>query len=202
MKLPTTEQTRDISAQIDNGNFVAAIKVFRDITGSGLSNAKHIIELQTQRPRLGMPRADILAAYDELWNYFMSLQLYGDMAQRCDKTIRELNDRQSRLELDLKATAKAYTEAEKDRDEYKSRLNAMRMTAGLSPLSDTLGDLIDEKLPRGRAAADQLTQEAQQDGFYERDPEIAAMSSMVDQLLDLNPEARCRVLDYLQRRFE
>jgi hypothetical protein len=179
-KLPTAEQINVINANIDRGNLVAAIKTLRDITGLDLPTAKYIVELQSNRTRIDVDRAYVLAAYDGLWETFKSMHIYNEDLRR--------------LGEDLKATAKALTDAEKDRDEYKSRLNAMRMTAGLPPLADSTkyADLLDEKLP----------QEAQQDGFYERDPEIATMSSMVDQLLDLNPEARCRVLDYLQRRFE
>ena len=70
-----------------------------------------------------------------------------------------------------------------ERDEYKSRLNAMRTTAGLEPLSTQSAPNPDS-------------------GFLAVDPEISVMSSAVDMLNDLNPEARSRVLDYLQRRFE
>lgn len=215
-KLPTTEQINHINKCIDSGLHINAIKMLRDITGMGLPRAKHIIELQTNvpielqtnGPRSTMDRAGVLNAYDGLWEYFKSLHVYDSQiddlhkaAQRREATIKELTDWTKHLET-------LYNAARNERDEYKSRLNAMRTTAGLEPLSTqqdgpTLGDLL-----RQQQAVDQLTSEAQRDGFYNnpiqciQDPEICAMDSIVGTLTSLDPEARCRVLDYLQRRFE
>ncbi len=203
-KLPTADQINDINKHIDSGFHINAIKMLRDITGMSLTRAKHIIELQTNEPRLTMDRAGVLNAYDGLWEYFKSLHVYDSQIDDLHKTVQRMTDQMQHIE--------------NERDEYKSRLNAMRTTAGLEPLSTqqdgpTLGDLLRQQ----QQAVDQLTSEAQRDGFYREtglrefgsvqpmplmDPELSVMCSAVDMLNDLNPEARSRVLDYLQRRFE
>lgn len=182
-KLPTTEQINHINKCIDSGLYINAITMLRDITGMGLPRAKHIIELQTNVPRSTMDRAGVLNAYDALWEYFKSLHVYDSQiddlhkaAQRREATIKELTDWTKHLET-------LYNAARNERDEYKSRLNAMRTTAGLEPLST-------QNAPNPDS------------GFLTVDPEIRVMSSMVDMLYGLCPEDRCRVLDYLQRRFE
>lgn len=168
-KLPTTEQINYINSRIDNGNFIGAIKMLRDITGMSLTRAKHIIELQTNEPRLTMDRAGVLNAYDGLWEYFKSLHVYDSQIDDLHKAVQRMTDQMQHIE--------------NERDEYKSRLNAMRTTAGLEPLST-------QNAPNPDS------------GFLTVDPEIRVMSSMVDMLYGLCPEDRCRVLDYLQRRFE
>jgi len=168
-KLPTTEQINHINKCIDNGNSLGAIKGFQNITGMGLPRAKHIIELQTNVPRSTMDRAGVLNAYDALWEYFKSLHVYDSQIDDLHKAVQRMTDQMQHIE--------------NERDEYKSRLNAMRTTAGLEPLST-------QNAPNPDS------------GFLTVDPEIRVMSSMVDMLYGLCPEDRCRVLDYLQRRFE
>ena len=168
-KLPTADQINHINKCIDNGNFVDAIKMLRDIASIGLPRAKHIIELQNNGPRSTMDRAGVLGAYDTLWEYFKSLHVYDSQIDDLHKAVQRMTDQMQHIE--------------NERDEYKSRLNAMRTTAGLEPLSTQSAPNPDS-------------------GFLAVDPEISVMSSAVDMLNDLNPEARSRVLDYLQRRFE
>ena len=168
-KLPTADQINDINKHIDSGFHINAIKMLRDITGMSLTRAKHIIELQTNEPRLTMDRAGVLNAYDGLWEYFKSLHVYDSQIDDLHKTVQRMTDQMQHIE--------------NERDEYKSRLNAMRTTAGLEPLSTQSAPNPDS-------------------GFLTVDPEISVMSSMVDMLNDLDPEALGRVLDYLQRRFE
>lgn len=169
MTLPTTEQIRGISKNIDSGLYINAITMLRDITGMGLTRAKHIIELQTNVPRSTMDRAGVLSAYDGLWEYFKSLHVYDSQIDDLHTEIQRMTDQMRHIE--------------NERDEYKSRLNAMRTTAGLEPLSTQSAPNPDS-------------------GFLAVDPEIRVMSSMVDMLYGLCPEDRSRVLDYLQRRFE
>lgn len=175
-KLPTADQINyincridNVNRRIDNGNLVDAIKMLRDITGMSLPKAKHIIELQINGPRLTMDRAGVLESFDGLWEYFKSLHVYDSQIDDLHTEIQRMTDQMRHIE--------------NERDEYKSRLNAMRTTAGLEPLSTQSAPNPDS-------------------GFLAVDPEIRVMSSMVDMLNDLNPEARSRVLDYLQRRFE
>lgn len=202
-KLPSTEQINEINKCIASGLHVNALKLLKDITGMSLPTATHIIELQNNGPRATMNRADILEAYDGLWEYFKSLHVYDSQIDDLHKTIQRMTDQMQHIE--------------NERDEYKSRLNAMRTTAGLEPLSTQNAATGCWTPAPSQELVDQLTSEAQRDGLYREtglrefgsvqpiptpDPEIRAMSVMVEQLYALCPEDRCRVLDYLQRRFE
>lgn len=182
-KLPKFEEVRDIRKHIDNGSTDAAGRILQTVIGASLADSKRIVELQTEAARINSGYAQVLNAFDTLWSYFNSLHFYDSELDTLRQQVQILTDQLQHVT--------------NERDEYKSRLNAMRTTAGLEPLSAQ------------NAAVDQLTNEAQRDGFYDnnliqsiKDPEICALDSMVETLNDLNPEARCRVLDYLQRRFE
>lgn len=173
-KLPTADKITDIDFCIKEGRFVNAIKMFRDITDMDLPRAKRVVELQTSGPRATMDRSGVLNAYDGLWEYFKSLHVYDSQIDDLHKTVQRMTDQIQFVE--------------NERDEYKSRLNAMRTTAGLEPVAPQTAD---NNAPYDNNLIQSI-----------KDPEICALDSMVETLLELDTEARCRVLDYLQRRFE
>lgn len=189
--LPTAEQIKDIDFCIDEGRCGDAIKTLRNITGLSLPKAKHIIELRTNGPRLTMDSSGVLNAYDGLWEYFKFLPDIQKMHEARDElrlqSIAERDNNIRNLEEDRSRLLQQLQDVTNERDEYKSRLNAMRITAGLEPLATQTIDNV---------AYDSDSIQSI------KDPEIRAMDTIIGALCELDPEARSRVLDYLQRRFE